>query len=785
VTATLAPPPPVPAAPPPGRPTDWDTRSSAPRRTLLALLAAGLGATPLTALLTDYTWLVHGWLTMAVVIGPAYLIRLRRAPSALDVWPGIVLLVPWLTVVYLPHHAWGGFVPTSGTLSDIRDLMQQLHHTTEHEVAPVHSTAAVRLVVSALLGLLAALVDLIAVVGRRGALAGVPLLVVFTVSGAVPRSPVAWGWFAVAAVGYLLLLGLDADDELRDWGRRIARRSVSRGRPGLGISAQRIGLIAILIAILVPALAPDQPRNLLANAFHNGNGHGIGGFGAGSGGDGSISPFVALKGQLDRDHPVNVAKVHVTGPSGQVPFYLKTNVLEQYTGDVGWTVGDHGPSEPIESTNFGSAVPGSASHSVRFTATIDVERLSGNAPVFTAPISMFGVTQGTTWNPRDGILLGSQVQQGQQISETFDQPAPTVAELRAAPRVEDGQYDRWLALPALPKYVVDLVRRLTAGKTAPYDKARALSDYFADPANEFFYSLKTKPGDSGSALVDFLRNKEGYCQQYAAALGVMLREAGVPARVVLGYMHTAPDRNGDFEVSTLDAHAWVEAYFAGVGWVPFDPTPAAGLSGGEASDLKWAPHQYTTGSNDRRPTVSSSAAPRRPSTSAAGSSSAAPVVAAGGGSSRTPLWFALVLVALLAVAALPAAVRTGRRRRRYRSARHGDADALWAELADTLVDLGYRWSPTRSPRQVSAWLARDAGASAPALERLAAAVERWRYAPAGVAGGDGAGLVRGLDTVAGTLRARRSWRLRLRAALWPASLGWTPRRLPVPSVRRH
>ena len=781
---------PAPAA---GRPTEWDARNSAPRRTLLALLATALGATPLKALLTDWSWLLHGWLAMAVVIGPACLIRLRRAPSALDVWPGIVLLVPWLTLVYVPHHAWGGLIPNGATLHDVRNLMQNLHHTTDTQVAPVHSTVAIRLVVSTLLGLLAALVDLVAVVGRRGALAGVPLLVVFTVAGAVPRSPVAWGWFVVAAIGFLLLLGLDAEDELRDWGRRIARRGVSRGRPGLGISAQRIGLLAVLVAVALPALAPDQSRNLIADAFHNGNGSGIGGFGAGSGGDGSISPFVALKGQLDRGNPVNVASVQVSGPSGEVPFYLRTNVLERYTSDVGWSVGDHGPSEPIEDTDFGSAVDGRPARSVRFKATIHIDRLGGNAPVFTAPQSIYGVAEGTTWNPRDGILLDGKVEKGQNIVEVFDQPAPTIAELRAAPRVAAGQYHRWLDLPSrLPKAVVDLVDQLTASKPTPYDKARALSDYFADPKNGFSYSLKTQPGDSGSALVDFLHNKEGYCQQYAAALGVMLRQVGIPARVVLGYMHTAPDPNGKFDVSTLDAHAWVEAYFPGVGWVPFDPTPAAGLSGGQASDLRWAPHVYPKGGNDpSRPQVKPSAFGHHPTSSAATSSAPAAAAAGGGGSTGTPLWVLAGLVVVLVIVLVPAGARTGRRRRRYRRAAHGDADALWAEVADTVVDLGYRWSPTRSPRQVAAWLARDAGTTAPLLERLAGAVERWRYAPAGAVAGpaaaDGSGLVRDWDDVAGTLRARRSWRVRLRALLWPASLGWTPRRGRGPRfhLRRH
>src|SRR5262249_49782291 len=74
---------------------------SATRRTLLALLAGVLGAIPLKALLSDNSWLVEGWLTMAIVVAPAALLRLRRAPSALDIWPGVILLVPWLTVVYV------------------------------------------------------------------------------------------------------------------------------------------------------------------------------------------------------------------------------------------------------------------------------------------------------------------------------------------------------------------------------------------------------------------------------------------------------------------------------------------------------------------------------------------------------------------------------------------------------------------------------------------------------------------------------------------------------------
>jgi hypothetical protein len=130
--------------------------------------------------------------------------------------------------------------------------------------------------------------------------------------------------------------------------------------------------------------------------------------------------------------------------------------------------------------------------------------------------------------------------------------------------------------------------------------------------------------------------------------------------------------------------------------------------------------------------------------------------------------------------------RTWRRRARLSAARHGDTDALWAELSDTAVDLGYVWSPARSPRQVSAWLASDAADAAPALTALATAVEQRRYAPQPAAQDTGE-LAHGLAQVTSRLRARRSGKARLRARLWPASLGWGGRWAAVRGVlrRRH
>ena len=137
----------------------------------------------------------------------------------------------------------------------------------------------VRLALCALLGLVAALVDLLAVVGRHGALAGVPVLIVFTVSGAVPRHPVSWIWFVFCAIGFLILLALDSSDDVQRWGYFVPRTQRVSRRAGRMVSGQRIAVIAIVLALAVPIFIPSDSKNLLSRLFHNG-GDGESGFGA-------------------------------------------------------------------------------------------------------------------------------------------------------------------------------------------------------------------------------------------------------------------------------------------------------------------------------------------------------------------------------------------------------------------------------------------------------------------------------------------------------------------------
>ncbi len=472
-------------------------RNNDQRRTLLALLASALGVFPLCQLFTDTGWLVDVWLSMLVVVGPAAALRRTRPASAGQIWIGVGLLVPWLTVNFVRAHAVAGILPFAGAWHDVGRLMTNLHHTTTDQAAPVHSTVAIRLALCALLGLIAALVDLLAVVGRRGALAGVPLLVVFTISGAVPRKPVSLLWFALAAAGFLILLALDSSDDLQRWGHYVPRPTRVGRRAANAVSGQRIAGAAIVLAIVLPIFIPADSRNFVANLFHSSRGDG-GGFGAnetGGGGTGGIDPFAALFGQLNRNKPIDLLTVKVSSDDpqfghakGDQPFYLRTNVLPIFSGD-GWRPGQSGGLQSIDGTQYGSA-PGTEfdPHVTQFNAQITVTGLTSNPPVFASPRAMDGLNSSTKWSTQDQLLVGSSISSGEVIQEDVAQPNPTLADLKAATQ-SDPAMTPWLKLPTIASYVRDLTTQITAAREDAVRAGARHQRFLRRPGQRFLVQL--------------------------------------------------------------------------------------------------------------------------------------------------------------------------------------------------------------------------------------------------------------------------------------------------------
>ncbi|NHM33280.1 transglutaminase TgpA family protein [Neobacillus terrae] len=140
---------------------------------------------------------------------------------------------------------------------------------------------------------------------------------------------------------------------------------------------------------------------------------------------------------------------------------------------------------------------------------------------------------------------------------------------------------RYTQLPnSLPSRVKRLAQEITAGKENWWDKANAIEDYFDLP--DFTYDQKkvAVPGKKDDYVDQFLfKTKRGYCDNFSSSMTVMLRTLGIPARWVKGYAqgefqkYDSENSNRQvFEVTNNNAHSWVEVYFPGQGWIPFEPT---------------------------------------------------------------------------------------------------------------------------------------------------------------------------------------------------------------------
>ena len=151
----------------------------------------------------------------------------------------------------------------------------------------------------------------------------------------------------------------------------------------------------------------------------------------------------------------------------------------------------------------------------------------------------------------------------------------------AEPPLSDGEqtypnwiYGRYLDLPEdLPQRVIDLAHGLTDEIDDPYEKALVIQRYLR--TYEYTLELPPPPPDQDVADYFLFDLKKGYCDYYATAMVVLARSVGLPARMAVGYASGAYEpESASYQVTRGDAHSWVEIYFVGTGWVPFEPTAA-------------------------------------------------------------------------------------------------------------------------------------------------------------------------------------------------------------------
>ncbi|MEN8171928.1 MAG: transglutaminase domain-containing protein, partial [Chloroflexota bacterium] len=153
------------------------------------------------------------------------------------------------------------------------------------------------------------------------------------------------------------------------------------------------------------------------------------------------------------------------------------------------------------------------------------------------------------------------------------QPVFSETELRAVDqRLPPWVIEHYIHLPeSIPERVLVLARELTATEPTEYDRALAIESFL----RQFPYTLDVPPPPQTRDIVDYFifDLKKGYCDYYASAMVVLARAAGLPARLVTGFVSGNYNQENDTFIVTADqAHAWVEIYFPEYGWIPFEPT---------------------------------------------------------------------------------------------------------------------------------------------------------------------------------------------------------------------
>jgi transglutaminase-like putative cysteine protease len=331
-----------------------------------------------------------------------------------------------------------------------------------------------------------------------------------------------------------------------------------------------------------------------------------------------------------------------------------------------------------------------------------------------------------------------------------------------------------------PRYnrLYDRALRVVGRPRNPYAAVIALEAWFR--SGVFRYDESPPVPRTAPPLVAFVTgHRRGYCQHFAGAMALMLRYLGIPARVGAGFTtgRFNVDR-GEWTVSDTNAHTWVEAWFAGYGWLPFDPTPGRGrlLSSYTASsfsfDVSGAQSALAgvsqVGLDALRLGNPDGSGNRPRGLDPSGRRGGPGGDDSGGGGVGSSLLALLLLIGTALTAALWA-LKLLRRRARYLT--HDPrrlAGAVRLDLVDFLVDQRLAISASATPAEVGRELERSIGVRG---ERLAEALAEARYGPEGQSVDAVRRARRELRTVRRRIRRRLGLRERLRGLISLRSLG--------------
>jgi hypothetical protein len=428
------------------------------------------------------------------------------------------------------------------------------------------------------------------------------------------------------------------------------------------------------------------------------------------------------------------------------PHYWKAESLDRFDG-VGWTTT---PLRDNDATVANTAV----SQNPRWFETAHITVRGLKSQLVVGPGSLLGFS-GLPGQPlvlsNATYLLNGQLENGDSYTVRGYTPDPSSKEMRAAPppeafisryttlelphpggfattvlhvplrgqpRTGDGDAAKQIeASLYAPMY--RLAQRVTAGATTDYDIVRRVGAWL-----EGHYAYSENVPRRPYPLESFLfQDKRGYCQYFSGAAALMLRMLGIPVRVASGFAPGTIDTDThEYVVRDLDAHSWIEVWFGGIGWVPFDPTPAQAPASSQAASFTPLSENASAARGDSKDKLLPKLREQILGTTKGG------VSAPKADGSSTPWgWIAAgVIVALLGIAAIVVSVVKLRRGRHPAPPPTGDAEV--DHLVRQLWRLGLQIDPGTTLLDLEKRMKRLGGAD---LARYPQRLRRRRYGRGG------------------------------------------------------
>lgn len=726
---------------------------------------------------------------VAAVVSGAVSIACRRVPSAISSVVSSVTFVVFAACVAVPIEGVG--VPTPSALLSVLRWLPTMVRTTLDLNLPSDAQGQPLLLALFATWLATAIGSELAArtMARAGALVWpVGLFVIALLLGSpLPTRPLALTLpVSVTAMAFLAMSGRDVRGGLQ---RSPTPPEAPRGARGLSsLAGQGYALLAVVVAAAatvgsaVPWADGEAPSLHHAPPFEPAR---------------FISPLLTVSTQASRAEPDDLLTVRVL--SGRAGDRIALAALDHYNGDS-WEsrrrfgpVGQYAPEDQLD-----------ADLRTTTTAQVEISGLRGPWVPHSGRVRRLALRSMQSDGPADNYVLPD----GLDGDVAYELEFATIEDREAAAAVAPtGAPDRaWLQLPDEPPRgnasvggqaletcrVGDLSAKAREWTEQLQLSGRPAADQLAQATaieghlrNDFGVASGATPYGPGHSLADLCRvvgvgpaasPTSAGSEQFAAAMAVMARSIGIPARVVVGYRLGEPT-DDVITVTENDAIAWVQVAIGGAGWLDFDPTPSA--SKDDQDSTSTITPQRPTPPPPTAPPTTSPTTSSTTTTIAPEDQAAAPTSGGGWTGVEVAVSGSLVLSVVM-VAVLLAVTGAKARRRNERQGGRRTNDVVvgaWLEAIDLLRDRGFVPPPNMTARELA--VAASAGLAVPDLHvplvRLARMFADARYSRRTLDRGDAERSWEIVGEIEERLSAAGGRRTRLLARLSPASLrrsGW-------------